>query len=58
MLNKIIRIVIIVAVLALVINLVPNVYEWLMKGLNWVLEQGKWGVLALVACVLEAILGN
>ena len=58
MLNKIIRVLIIVAIIALVINIFPAVYEWCVKGIEWLIAQGKWGIIALVACVIEALLGD
>ena len=58
MLNKIIRVLIIVAIIALVINIFPSVYEWCVKGIEWVIAQGKWGIVALVACVIESLLGG
>ena len=58
MLSKIIRVLIIVAIIALVINIFPAVYEWCVKGVEWLIAQGKWGIIALVACVIEALLGD
>lgn len=58
MLNKIIRVLIIVAIIALVINIFPSVYEWCVKGVEWLIAQGKWGIIAIVACVIEALLGG
>lgn len=58
MLNKIIRVLVIVAIIALVINFFPTAYEWCVKGVEWIIAQGKWGIIALVACVIEALLGN
>lgn len=58
MLNKIIRVLIIVAIIALVINIFPAVYEWCVKGVEWLIAQGKWGIIAIVACVIEALLGG
>ena len=46
------------AIIALVINIFPTVYEWCVKGIEWVIAQGKWGIVALVACVIEALLGG
>ena len=58
MLNKIIRVLINVAIIALVINIFPAVYEWCVKGVEWLIAQGKWGIIAIVACVIEALLGG
>lgn len=58
MLNKIIRIFIVVAIIAAIIHFVPSVYEWCVKAVEWVVSQGKWGIIVLVACVIEAVLGG
>lgn len=57
MLDKIIRIIVIVALIALAIHFIPSVYEWCVKAIEWVIAQGKWGIIALVACVVSAIFG-
>lgn len=55
MLSKLIKIVIIVALITLVISLFPVTYEWCKIAIEWILSQGKWGIIALVACILSAI---
>lgn len=58
MLANLIRIVIVVAVLALVISIFPIVLTWFNTAIEWVLSFGKWGVVAIVSCVIIAILGS
>lgn len=58
MLANLIRIVIVVAVLALVITIFPIVLTWFNTAIEWVLSFGKWGVVAIVSCVIIAILGS
>ena len=55
MIRNIIGLVIVVAVITLIINLFPNVYEWLMVVLVGVLSLGKWGVIILISCMLIAV---
>lgn len=55
MVRNIIGLVVVVAVITLIINLFPIVYEWLRVALEWVLSLGKWGVIILISCVLIAV---
>lgn len=55
MVRNIIGLVVVVAVITLIINLFPIVYEWLRIALEWVLSLGKWGVIILISCVLISI---
>ena len=55
MVRNIIGLVVVVAVITLIINLFPFVYEWLRVALEWVLSLGKWGVIILISCMLIAV---
>jgi hypothetical protein len=55
MVRNIIGLVVVVAVITLIINLFPIVYEWLRVALEWVLSLGKWGVIILISCMLIAV---
>ncbi len=55
MVRNIIGLVVVVAVITLIINLFPIVYEWLRVALEWILSLGKWGVIILISCMLIAV---
>ena len=55
MVRNIIGLVVVVAVITLIINLFPIVYEWLRIALEWILSLGKWGVIILISCMLIAV---
>lgn len=55
MVRNIIGLVVVVAVITLIVNLFPIVYEWLRVALEWVLSLGKWGVIILISCMLITI---
>lgn len=55
MVRNIIGLVVVVAVITLIVNLFPIVYEWLRIALEWILSLGKWGVIILISCVLISI---
>lgn len=55
MVRNIIGLVVVVAVITLIINLFPIVYEWLRVVLEWILSLGKWGVIILISCMLIAV---
>ena len=55
MLGNLIKLVIIVALLVLLITVAPIVYTWLNVALEWIIAQGKWGVIAIFACIISAI---
>ena len=55
MVRNIIGLVVVVAVITLIVNLFPIVYEWLRVALEWVLSLGKWGVIILFSCMLIAV---
>lgn len=55
MVRNIIGLVIVVAVIALIINIFPIVYQWLKVALEWVLSLGEWGVIILISCMLIAV---
>ena len=55
MIRNIIGLVIVVAVITLIINIFPIVYEWLRIALDWVLSLGKWGVIIIISCMLIAV---
>lgn len=55
MVRNIIGLVVVVAVITLIVNLFPIVYEWLRVALEWVLSLGKWGVIILISCMLIAV---
>lgn len=52
MVAKLIRLVIVVAVIGLVVEIFPFIYEWLQTALQWVISQGKWGVIAVCSCII------
>lgn len=58
MLRKVIRIVIIVALIALAVSIWPEVYEWIRKGIDWLLSQGKWGLIVIAALAVEGIVSD
>lgn len=55
MVRNIIGLVVVVAVITLIVNIFPIVYEWLRVALEWILSLGKWGVIILISCVLISI---
>ena len=55
MVRNIIGLVVVVAVITLIINLFPIVYEWLRAALEWIISLGKWGVIILFSCMLIAV---
>ena len=55
MVRNIIGLVVVVAVITLIVNLFPIVYEWLRIALEWILSLGKWGVIILISCMLIAV---
>lgn len=57
MISRLIRLVIVVALIALVVNIFPTAYDWLKTAIEWVLSFGKWGVITLASCVIIAVLG-
>lgn len=58
MLGNLIRLIIIVAILALVISIFPITYTWFTTALEWIMAQGKWGTIILTACIIHAVLGD
>ena len=60
MLEKAIRVFIVFAILALIINLVPDAYKVIKTAVEWILNvgDGKWGCVIIGACIVEAILGK
>ena len=46
---------IIVAVLVLAITIAPVVLTWLTTAVEWIVAQGKWGVIAISACIIGAL---
>ena len=55
MLGNLIKIVVIVALLVLLITIAPVVLTWLNTALEWIIAQGKWGVIAIFACIIGAL---
>lgn len=55
MLGNLIKIVIAIAVLALLTTIAPVVLTWLTTALEWIIAQGKWGVIAIFACIIGAL---
>ena len=55
MLGNLIKMLIIVAVLVLVITIAPVVLTWLTTAVEWIIAQGKWGVIAISACIIGAL---
>lgn len=58
MLANLIRIIIVVAVVTIVISIFPIVLTWFNTAIEWVLSFGKLGVVAIVSCVIIAIIGS
>ena len=54
MLGNLIKLVIVVALLVLLVTIAPIVYTWLTVALEWIISQGKWGVIAIFACIISA----
>lgn len=52
MVAKLIRLVIVVAVIGLAVEIFPFIYEWLVTALQWIVSQGKWGVIAVCSCII------
>lgn len=52
MVAKLIRLVVVVAVIGMLVEFFPIVYDWLSAALQWVVSQGKWGVIAICSCVI------
>ena len=55
MLGNLIKLVIVVALLVLLVTIAPVVLTWLNVALEWIIAQGKWGVIAIFACIISAI---
>ena len=55
MLGNLIKMLIIVAVLVLSITIAPVVLTWLTTAVEWIIAQGKWGVIAISACIIGAL---
>ena len=55
MLGNLIKMLIIVAVLVLVITIAPVVLTWLNTALEWIIAQGKWGVIIIFACIIGSL---
>jgi hypothetical protein len=56
MVSKIIQFVIVFALVALLISIFPKVYAWALDFIRWVIGLGKWGVIALITCIVIAFL--
>ena len=54
MLGNLIKLVVIVALLVLLVTIAPVVLTWLNTALEWIIAQGKWGVIAIFACIIGA----
>lgn len=58
LIKNLIRLVIVVALLALVIAVAPIVFEWITTAIKWIMSQGKLGTIVLTACIIHAVLGK
>ena len=58
MLAKLIRIIFVVVLLVILIEFFPIVLTWFTTAIEWVLSFGKLGVVAIVSCVIIAVLGS
>ena len=52
---NLIKILIIVAVLVLLITIAPVVLTWLTTAVEWIVAQGKWGVIVIFACIIGSL---
>lgn len=55
MIAKLIKIVIIIALVLLVTTIFPVTYEWCKIAVDWIISQGEWGILAIIACIFAAV---
>lgn len=56
MVSKLIKFVVVIALVALVISIFPIFYTWIKELIYWFLELGKWGVIVLFsACIMIII---
>lgn len=55
MLGNLIKMLIIVAVLVLIVTIAPVTLTWLTTAVEWIIAQGKWGVIAISACIIGAL---
>ena len=55
MVANLIKLVVIVAIVALVINIFPGVYAYLKSFIHWILDFGKWGIIILFSVCLMAL---
>lgn len=55
MLGNLIKMLIIVAVLVLIVTIAPVTLTWLTTAVAWIIAQGKWGVIAISACIIGAL---
>ena len=58
MLAKLIRIIFVVVLLVILIEFFPIVLTWFNTAIEWVLSFDKLGVIAIVSCVIIAVLGS
>ena len=54
MLGNLIKILIVAALVLLIITIAPITYTWLTTALEWIVSQGKWGVIAIWACIIAS----
>ena len=54
MLGNLIKLFVIGALLVLLVTIAPVVLTWLNTALEWIIAQGKWGVIAIFACIIGA----
>ena len=55
MISKIIQFVIVFALIALLINIFPKVYNLSVEFIQWIMSFGKWGAIALLTCCVIAV---
>lgn len=55
MISKLVKLLIVVALVFLVANIFPTTYEWVEVAIDWFLSFGKWGVITLFACCVVSV---
>ena len=47
-----------IALIALAVSMWPEVYDWIRKGIDWLLSQGKWGLIVIAALAVEGVISD
>lgn len=57
--EKIIRIACLVLIVFGIISIFPQVYDWIVSAIEWIMsfEDGKVGVVLFAVCLIESIVG-